>query len=336
MSRNNNGRNGRDFLAGNLEHYLLEKALEKRNLAHRHIENVYETVPKKYHKHIRLLSHKEKIYDQEFSLTHNHRDKGLHSFNGKTYVETFRPYVDVEGRITEMIDVHAEHNASYSLDTYAEQIGPVWVMTCSFEGINKLGQTFKTKERAIIGFGGSGVDASNPIENASTSAIGRALSHGGYGNIGSGLTSFEDQYSIGAINKVKDESKISEGSSSTDSMDQTLQGSKGDPHGSGKSEQRHKPETSNPQSPVQTDRQNDSTSNSGKSPSDDNRRVNRERNEIMGRLMNHYNNFDMAYKTECVKQWLRIDWNGRYNSLTLEQLQIVEGNLKKLQQHHAS
>lgn len=336
MGRNQNNNGQKDSLAGNQESFILDKALDIRNLAHQHILAVYETVPKQYHKHIRLISQKEKVYDWEFALTPLQKDKGLHSYNGKTFVETFRPYFDVEGRLTEMIDVHKLHGASYVLDTYPEQIGPVWVMTCSFEGLNKNGLPFKTKERAIIGFGGSGVDANYPIENASTSAIGRALSHGGYGNIGSGLSSFEENYIEKSKRKALEELKPATADQYSDNG--TLGGEQL-PERIGSGPQSGEPSRSNSQSHNQPELQEDPRqSSSGKRPTaaDDEKSAMREKNHIVGRLMEMKMHVNSLHLKNLVQSWLHVTWDGRFNSLDLHQLRIVEENLKNESQNQAS
>ncbi|WP_076269988.1 hypothetical protein [Paenibacillus sp. FSL A5-0031] len=336
MGRNQNNNGQKDSLAGNQETFILNKALELRNLAHHHILDVYDTVPKHYHKHIRLLSKKEKIYEWEFELNFSQRDKGLYSYNGKTYVEIFRPYFDVEGRINEMIDVHVRYGASYELDTYAEQIGPVWVMICSFNGLNKNGQPFKTKERAIIAFGGSGVDAAYPIENASTSAIGRALSHGGYGNIGSGLSSFEENYIENSKRKALEELKPA---STDQSSDNGTQGGKQQPERTGSCPQSGETSRSNNQShSQQVPQENPRQSSTGKrtSAAEDEKNAMREKNQIVGRLMEMSMRINSFHLKELVQSWLNISWNGRFNSLDLNQLRIVEENWKKENQNQAS
>lgn len=316
MGNNRSNTNERGvYLAGELADSLLKIALEQRNLAHKHIEEVYKSVDKDYHKSIRILPQRHKIYDREFILNEDQRAKGLMSYFGKTYVEIFRPYVDVEGRITQMIDVHKNHKAPYQFDTYAEQIGDYWVMTCYFEGLNKHGQPFKTKERSIINFKGNGVDSTNPIENASTSAVGRALSHGGYGNIGSGLSSFEDIYTAKqAMEELqgKKPPKSNEGD----------QGSKNN----NPSTYNEDPRDNSESGPNYFSDERNSTSREHESMQS--RENSREKNTIVGRLMALTNDWSNEDLKSIVSQWLKFNWNGRFNSLDVGQLRLVEEHLK--------
>ncbi|WP_336775105.1 hypothetical protein [Paenibacillus sp. MMO-58] len=327
----------REFLAGGLEQFLLNTALEKRMLAHKHIESVYSRVPAEYHKHIRLLSQKEKIFDCEYRLSAAHKEKGLHSYHGKTYVETFRPYVDVEGRITEMIDTHKKFDKGYLLDTYAEQIGSVWVMTCVFEGLNKMGQPFKTKERSMIGFGGSGVDASNPVENASTSAVGRALSHGGYGNIGSGLSSYEDTYTgisrqkaVDQLNGNGDENKPTHLQKTDHNSDPVSE--------AGQTNSRQQQGNKQVAPPIgQGNLRSQSDAGQGQQYNSDGRNSMQEKNVLVSRLMDMTKGLNSTYLQSLVMSWIGLQsWNGKFNSLELAQLRIVEEKMKVEINYHAS
>ncbi|MFD2614653.1 hypothetical protein [Paenibacillus gansuensis] len=351
------------YLAGEEGQRLVETAKEKKKHAHDAILKVYELVPPEFHKHIRLLSQKEKLIDKQFTLTEEHKGFGLQSYYGKTYVETFKPYFDVEGRIEQMIAVHKEHSAKYTLDTYPEQINDSWVITCEFEGLNKLGQPFKTKERAIIGFGGSGVDASNPIENASTSAVGRALSHGGYGNIGSGLSSFEDIYIAmsrqKALEKLQNERKPSgsvgsesvKGNSDSQGRGEQASGQTGGQgvHGRGGQQMQgrsqssqgsgHTPsagnrsQTQQQHSQSQSGRSNDQP-NAGNGQRQDNSKqeeqdLHKNKTVLVGRLMKMSEGWPQADLKAKVSQWLNFNWNGRFNALDAGQLRLVEEHMKE-------
>ncbi|AGA60117.1 hypothetical protein Theco_4121 (plasmid) [Thermobacillus composti KWC4] len=307
--RNNNYQDGapRRQLDGPLAERLMKQALEERQRAIEHIEDVYKTVPDQYHKHIRLLSQKQKLYDAEFELTNEQRSKGLQSYKGKTFVEIFRPYFDVEGRITEMIDVHEKHGSGYRLDTYAEQIGPSWVIECVFEGLNKKGQPVKTRDRAVIAFGGSGVDSTNPIENATTSAIGRALAQAGFGIVGSGLSTVED-IAI-AYTRQKALEAMKNGSVDQDDADNVGEGAQRSVggHQTGRT------------------RSDNESRSGGQQRQDDPARL---KNDLVRRLIDMTKGMNPAQLKNRVSMWLKITWNGKFNSLEVGQLRLIEEHLK--------
>lgn len=329
------------YLAGEEGERLLKTAQEKKKHAHDTILSVYELVPAAFHKNIRLLPQKEKLIDKQFELTVDQKAFGLQSYYGKTYVETFKPYVDVEGRIEQMIAVHKEHGAPYTLDTYPEQINDCWVITCTFDGLNKNGQPFKTKERSIIGFGASsGVDSTNPIENASTSAVGRALSHGGYGNIGSGLSSFEDIY-IAINQQNKNTKKNNEGKKNTSPHEEQPTGQTGgqDENGmngnrlqeSGRSSQgsgRALPTGNRPHTQHHSSDERNSNGGQRQGNLQEDPDLRKEKNVLVGRLMEATKDWRPADLNAKVRTWLKINWNGRFNSLDVDQLRLVEESLK--------
>lgn len=292
------------LLDGPLAERLVKQAVEERQRAMEHIEDVYKTVPELYHKHIRLLSQKQKLYDAEFELTNEQRSKGIQSYKGKTFVEIFRPYFDVEGRIQEMIDVHAEQGTGYRLDTYAEQIGSAWVIECVFEGLNKKGQPVKTRDRAVIAFGGSGVDSTNPIENATTSAVGRSLAQAGFGIVGSGLSTVED-IAI-AYTRQKALEALKNGCSDASGDDGEGVPASGQ-NGSGQGRTEHQTRSSNSQ------RQEDPA---------------KLKNELVKRLIDMTKGMNPSQLKNKVSMWLKITWNGKFNSLDVGQLRLIEKHLK--------
>lgn len=134
-----------------------------------------------------------------------------------TYYSTTLPYVQVDGRVAMAHDDHAKDGKKLTLSVVPEsvrlavlilrwaeagrasdtaivealkQIPPETknILTCTADS-EKYGIRVGS---AKIGWGGDSVDATNPYENAGTSAIGRALGFMGYGLIGGGIASYEE------------------------------------------------------------------------------------------------------------------------------------------------
>lgn len=155
------------------------------------IEQAYKRIPPEYHDFLILL-------DQQQCLSRNApkeipqeaRQLGVWARNEAVYMPVRMPYMAVDGRVAMM--VARQNGQPYSLVTEAEQINGEWYMRATFEGMAANGTPCKTIGRAKIGFGGKSVDSTNPVENAETSAVGRALAFAGYGLLGTGIASAEE------------------------------------------------------------------------------------------------------------------------------------------------
>ena len=100
------------------------------------------------------------------------------------------PYMGVDGRVKMAQDEHREQGATLVIQTQFETEPAADQLTCRAVVTSSLLGT--TTAHARVFLNGSGVDATNPLENAETSAVGRALGFLGYGLYGTGIASAEE------------------------------------------------------------------------------------------------------------------------------------------------
>ena len=135
------------------------------------VERAYQVTPAEYHPFILVQT--------------NWQNVGTKASPKRVPVES--PYMMVDGRV-KMAQDHADaakqpliiHTAFVTVGDHA-----VAQATVSIGERTAMGH-------ASINFGGTGADATNPIENAETSAVGRALGFLGFGLFGGGIASAEE------------------------------------------------------------------------------------------------------------------------------------------------
>ncbi|MGI9306116.1 MAG: hypothetical protein ACR2P5_02305 [Gammaproteobacteria bacterium] len=97
------------------------------------------------------------------------------------------PYMTVAGRVAMAVDEHRAQGAALSIRTAFVNVGEHVV--CRTTVVSALRGEATGMSR--VNFGGTGVDASNPIENSESSSVGRALGFLGYGLLG-GIASADE------------------------------------------------------------------------------------------------------------------------------------------------
>jgi hypothetical protein len=193
MSRNNNYYNNRNNnggkSAGAVPDFLLNKARGEKEVTKREFDLAKERIPDRYYDFLVLLDQNVKLNDNQYEMTPEARKIGMFSFDKGTYVKVSKPYVTVDGRIQMARDEHKEAKAKLHIHPYhIEQVGDKNILSVTVES-----EIYGSSTGAIeIGSGG-GVDTKNPIANAQTSAIGRALGFLGYGLVGTGVIASADE-----------------------------------------------------------------------------------------------------------------------------------------------
>jgi hypothetical protein len=106
------------------------------------------------------------------------------------YASIREPYMGVDGRVKMATDDHRAMGESLVMQT-AFEVEPLsnQLLCRAVVTSTMLGSA---TAHARVFLGGDGVDATNPLENAETSAVGRALGFLGYGLYGTGMASAEE------------------------------------------------------------------------------------------------------------------------------------------------
>ncbi len=100
------------------------------------------------------------------------------------------PYMRVDGRVKMALDEHRQEGASLVIQTQFDTEPLSDQLLCRATVTSAMLGTVTAHARVFLN--GHGVDATNPMENAETSAVGRALGFLGYGLYGTGIASAEE------------------------------------------------------------------------------------------------------------------------------------------------
>lgn len=164
---------------------FIDKLKANINEDNQKIERAYKKAGE-YGEFIVVIEQNSVVANRELTIDKTLEELGCFVYKGKTYQRRRTPYMAVDGRVQMMVDEHRREGAKFS---FSQEID--WehhLLTVYFES-ELIGKTVGT---AKIGIGGTGADQTNPVENAQTSAVGRALANAGYGLFGVGIASAEE------------------------------------------------------------------------------------------------------------------------------------------------
>lgn len=138
-----------------------------------HVAEMMASVPERYRHYITLLEQDKRVGGSK---------------QNPLFAKIKTAYMQVDGRVRMFVDEHRERGAKFDIEVSHHLAGDN-----PFTMVQVVSELFgKTQATAKVGFGGNGADKTNPIENAETSALGRALGFMGYGLLGGGIASAEE------------------------------------------------------------------------------------------------------------------------------------------------
>jgi len=113
------------------------------------------------------------------------------------YAPIREPYLSVDGRVKMALDEHRDTGATLVIQTTFDVEPHSGQLLCQATVTSALLGSAVAHARVFVG--GTGVDATNPLENAETSAVGRALGFLGYGVYGTGIASADEVLQVQAM-----------------------------------------------------------------------------------------------------------------------------------------
>jgi hypothetical protein len=144
--------------------------------AERNCRAAVEATPPPYRGFLMFLPHQKKVGES--------RGQPL-------YAEVRTPYFAVDGRVKMALDEHRATGGTFELQTTFELEPHSGQLVCRAAVRSTLLGQFTATARVFLG-ARAGVNATNPLENGETSAVGRVLGFMGYGLVGSGIASAEE------------------------------------------------------------------------------------------------------------------------------------------------
>lgn len=173
----------------NMPQFIIKKARAQKLHTIKEIEQAKARIETEYHDFLVMLPQNVKLNDKQYKTTTDAEELGIWSTNAGTYMSIEKPYMTVDGRVQMARDEHRELKKQLHIhQPVIEKLEKKTILSVTVES-EMFGTTTGTIE---IGESGA-VDNKNPIANAQTSAIGRALGFMGYGLVGTGIIASADE-----------------------------------------------------------------------------------------------------------------------------------------------
>lgn len=163
-------------------------AQNKKNMA------VLAAIPEKYQHYVQMLEKSSRISNKEENLDQALKDLGCNHYKGNTVLWLKIAYLTVMGKVAMLNDWAEIKGYDYIIsEARFSQIGGMWSCDKQVTIFNSQGKIVKQATgTSSVGFNNKGVDATNPLENAETSALGRALTFLGFGTQTENVASLEE------------------------------------------------------------------------------------------------------------------------------------------------
>jgi hypothetical protein len=158
-------------------------------------------VPPEYHDFIILIRQSMLLSERKPDKNEKLPDGAFINTDGRVYIRVNVPYCKVDGRVKMFADAHvlpdgtrAKYRVESNIEKINEIIENVGDISPKYPLVVRIhSDIFGTLEGVSkINWNGRGADATNPLENAYTSAVGRALALAGFGLLGTGIASAEE------------------------------------------------------------------------------------------------------------------------------------------------
>ena len=180
---------------------LHELAAEVKKREEDQIKIAKMKVPPEYHDFIVPIRQNMLLSDLKPDKNEKLPDGAFINTDGRVYIRVNVPYCKVDGRVKMFADAHVLPDgtrAKYRVESNIEKINEI------LENVGDISPKYPLVVRihsdifgtlegvSKINWNGRGADATNPLENAYTSAVGRALALAGFGLLGTGIASAEE------------------------------------------------------------------------------------------------------------------------------------------------
>lgn len=173
---------------------LQEDLLKKAKGIREKNEKTLAQIPEKYQHYVQTLSRTSKVSSKILNIGKELEEAGYYVTEGKgTFLKIDQPYLTVAGKNAILVNWAEEKDYRFSIDNEIVFLHEKPFIKATVLVTDENGTEIRKGNSTVpVNIGGSGVDRTNPYENAETSAVGRALTFIGMGHQMADIASYEE------------------------------------------------------------------------------------------------------------------------------------------------